>query len=91
MFNFSANHVVLQSSVKYDKCTVYLVKDLDTKRCYKLYDYSLSFIIEAGKVYCVSGKVNSAGQLYLILEHCKEDKKYYQQYEIVKDQLALGG
>jgi hypothetical protein len=29
-----------------------------------------------GGVYCISGKVNAADKLYLILEHHKTDKNY---------------
>lgn len=77
MFNFSANHIKVLPSVKYDKCVVYSVEDLDTCRCYKAYDYSSSLNMQPDRVYCISGKVNSADKLYLILEHCKEDDRYY--------------
>ncbi len=74
MFNFSANHITVVSSLNYQRCTIYIVKDLDTNRCYKVYDYSKSSNLSQGIIYCISGKVNSADNLYLILEHYKTDK-----------------
>jgi hypothetical protein len=87
LFNFSANRINIISTKNYDKCNVYIGIDLDTKRCYKIYDYSKSAIISIGKVYCISGKINSADKLYLILENFKEDKKY-NQYKIINVQKA---
>lgn len=78
MFNFSANHIMVISTLNCQKCTVYAVKDLDTKRCYKVYDYSKSSDMIPGGVYCISGKVNVADKLYLILEHHKTDKSFQQ-------------
>ncbi len=78
MFNFSANHVMIVSSFDYPKCIAYVVKDLDTNRCYKVYDYSKSINMTPGGVYCISGKVNAADKLYLILEHYKADKNFQQ-------------
>jgi hypothetical protein len=75
----------LISTLKYDKCNVFILKDLDTRRTYKVYDYSKANSLTLGKVYCISGKVNAADKLYLILESCKEDQRYYrQQYEVFK-------
>ncbi|HHY65083.1 MAG TPA: hypothetical protein GX501_08560 [Clostridiaceae bacterium] len=76
MFNFSANHIEILDIRKYDKCTVYITRDVDTNRCYKAYDYSGTLGMRHGKIYCISGKVNSADKLYLVLEHCKEDHRY---------------
>ena len=63
-----------------------VLRDEDTKRCYKVYDYSKTFSFQPDKIYCVSGKINSADKLYLILENVKEDKKY----SLVKVQSGLG-
>lgn len=76
MFNFSANHIMVVSSLVYQKCTVYIMKDLDTNRCYKVYDYSRTSNMAQGCVYCISGKVNAADKLFLILEHSKTDKTF---------------
>ena len=72
MFNFSANNLKWISTKEYDKCNVHLMKDTDTNRCYKIYDYSKIMVFEAEKTYCVSGKVNSAEKLFLIAEKYKE-------------------
>jgi hypothetical protein len=72
MFNFSANNQKLLSIKEYDKCKVCLMKDMDTNRCYKVYDYSNNTSMEIGKVYSISGKVNSADKIYLFLEKFKE-------------------
>lgn len=72
MFNFSANNQMLVSKREYDKCNVYSMKDLDTSRCYKVYDYTKKILVETNRVYSIFGKVNSADKLYLILEKCKE-------------------
>lgn len=72
MFNFSANHMIWVSSKNYGKAIVHFLTDLDTKRCYRVYDYQRSAQFQADKVYCISGKVNSADKLYLILESSRE-------------------
>jgi hypothetical protein len=46
-------------------------------RCYKAYDYGDVLQMTPGMVYCISGKINSANKLYLILEHSKQDNRYY--------------
>lgn len=75
MFNFSANNLILISQKQYDKSNVYILKDRNTKRCYKLYDFLKIASFVPDKSYCVWGKVNSADKLYLVLEGMKEDKK----------------
>ncbi|HZJ99359.1 MAG TPA: hypothetical protein VFC79_05110 [Tissierellaceae bacterium] len=75
MFNFSANNLVWLKTIKYEKCNVHILKDSDTKRSYKIYDYSKNMEFNLEKVYCVSGKVNSADKLYLIAEKYKESKR----------------
>lgn len=77
MFNFSANNMIMVSKFRYKKCTAFVLKDRDTKRCYKIYDFSKSACFEANKPYCISGMVNSADKLYLILGKVKEDKKNF--------------
>jgi len=48
--------------MEYRSCVVFLMKDDSTRRVYRLYDFSKSQIITSDHYYCVSGKVNSAGQ-----------------------------
>jgi hypothetical protein len=76
MFNFSANHLLLLSRTEYRSCVVFVMKDDSTRRVYRLYDFSKSQTITAGQYYCVSGKVNSADKLYLVVESVKADIKH---------------
>lgn len=78
MFNFSANRMTLLSSQERGKYYLYIMQDLDTKRTYRVFDFEKTHKFIRDRVYCISGKINSADQLYLVLEHSKEDIKYYQ-------------
>jgi hypothetical protein len=68
MFNFSANHLLLLSRMEYRSCVVFLMQDHSTRRVYRLYDFTKSQPITSDHFYCVSGKVNSADKLYLVIE-----------------------
>ena len=76
MFNFSANHLFLLSRTEYRKCAVFLLRDLDTQRVYRLYDFTKAQLILPNVAYCVAGKVNSADKLYLVIESVKPDNKH---------------
>ena len=76
MFNFSANHLLLLSRTEYQKCAVFLLRDLDTQRVYRLYDFTKSLLLRPGVAYAVAGKVNSADKLYLVLESVRLDTKH---------------
>jgi hypothetical protein len=76
MFNFSANHLLLLSRTEYRSCAVFLLRDDSTRRVYRLHDFSKSQILTPGQYYCVSGKVNSADKLYLVIESVKPDTKH---------------
>jgi hypothetical protein len=76
MFNFSANHLLLLSRTEYPSFAVFLLQDLDTQRVYRLYDFSKAQLIRPGAAYCVSGKVNSADKLYLVIESVRPDTKH---------------
>jgi hypothetical protein len=76
MFNFSANHLLLLSRMEYRSCVVFLMQDHSTRRVYRLYDFTKSQIITSDHFYCVSGKVNSADRLYLVIEAVKRDTKH---------------
>jgi len=75
MFNFSANNLTFISKSQYKKFNMFILKDRDTNRCYRIYDFMKSSVFDYSKPYCISGKVNSADKLYLVLEAIKEDKK----------------
>jgi len=76
MFNFSANHLLLLSRTEYRTCVVFLMQDDSTRRVYRLYDFTKSQPITPGQYHCVSGKVNSADKLYLVIESVKMDTKH---------------
>ena len=76
MFNFSANHFSLLTRIECRKCVVFVMLDHSTNRAYRLYDFTKSQRITAGQYYCVSGKVNSADKLYLVMESVKADSKH---------------
>jgi hypothetical protein len=76
MFNFSANHLLLLSRIEYRSCVVFLMKDDSTRRVYRLYDFTKSQIVTSDHYYCVSGKVNSADKLYLVIESVRKDTKH---------------
>jgi hypothetical protein len=76
MFNFSANHLALISRTEYRSCVVFVMKDDSTHRVYRLYDFTKSQQILPHRYYCVSGKVNSADKLYLVIESVKPDTKH---------------
>jgi hypothetical protein len=76
MFNFSANHLVLLSRTEYRSCVVFVMRDDSTRRVYRLYDFTKFHILTPGQYYCVSGKVNGADKLYLVIESIKTDSKH---------------
>ena len=76
MFNFSANNLSLLSRTECKSCVVFVMKDLHTKRLYRLYDFSKAQIITSDQIWCVSGKVNSADRLYLVIESVRPDTKH---------------
>ena len=75
MFNFSANHLFLLSRTEYPSYAVFLLRDLDTQRVYRLYDFTKAQLIRPGVAHCVAGKVNSAGKLYLVIESVRPHTK----------------
>jgi len=52
-----------------------VIYNRDTNRYYRLYDFSKSVFIKPGKLYCISGKVNSVDKIYLVIDSVNEDKK----------------
>ena len=76
MFNFSANHLLLLSRTECRSCVVFVMRDDSTRRVYRLYDFNKTQIITTDQYYCVSGKVNSADKLYLVIESVKPDAKH---------------
>ena len=77
MFNFSANHLLLISRTEYPSYAVLLMRDRDTQRVYRLYDFSKAQLIRPDMAYCIAGKVNSADRLYLVIESVRPDTKHH--------------
>ena len=75
MFNFSANNLSLLSRTECKSCAVFVVKDLHTRRVYRLYDFTKAQSITPDHLWCVSGKVNSADKLYLVIESVRVDTR----------------
>lgn len=78
MFNFSANHLFLLSRMEFRSCALLLMVDHDTRRVYRLLDFTKRLRPIPGKAYCVAGKVNSVHTLYLVVESIKLDTKHEQ-------------
>lgn len=76
MFNFNANHLFLIQRTECRTCAVLVVLDGDTKRLYRLHDFTKAHHLQPGQAYCISGKVNSADKLYLVIESLKPDTKH---------------
>ena len=78
MFNFSANRLFLISRTEYPSCAVFLMRDRDTQRVYRLHDFSKAQLVRPNAAYCVAGKVNSADKrYYLVVESIRLDTKRY--------------
>jgi hypothetical protein len=75
VFNFSANHLFLISRTEYPSCAVLVMLDHDTRRVYRLFDFTKRLRLRPGCAYCVAGKVNSVNTLYLVVESVKLDTK----------------
>jgi hypothetical protein len=76
MFNFSANHLFLISRTEYASCALFIMLDHDTRRVYRLFDFTKRLRLQPNRPYCVTGKVNSVQTLYLVIESVKLDTKH---------------
>ena len=91
MFNFSANHLFLLSRTEYRSCAVFLMQDRDTQRVYRLYDFTKAQLIPPDQANCISGKVNSAGRLYLVIETVRPDTKHLRDSTVPAHVDGAGG
>ena len=76
MVKHCANPFLVVSRTEYRSCVVFLMRDDSTRRVYRLYDFTRALQITPDQYYCVSGKVNSADKLYLVMESVKVDTKH---------------
>jgi hypothetical protein len=91
MFNFSANHLFLISRTEYPSYAVLLMRDRDTQRVYRLYDFSKAQLIRPDVAYCVAGKVNSAEKLYLVIESVRPDTRHSRSSPVPAPADGAGG
>jgi len=70
---------------------VFLLRDLDTKRVYRLYDFTKAQLVRPDVAYCVAGKVNSANKLYLVIESVRPDAKYVRSSTVPVPADGAGG
>jgi len=91
MFNFSANHLFFLSRTESPSCAVLLMRDRDTQRVYRLYDFSKALFLRPGVAYCVAGKVNSADKLYLVVESVRRDTKHRRVSNAILPADGAGG
>ena len=91
MFVISANHLLLLSRMEYRTCVVFLMQDHSTRRVYRLYDFTRTHTIASGEYCCVSGKVNSADKLYLVIESVKSDTKHNRDSAVPAAADGAGG
>ncbi len=87
MFNFSANHLLLLSRTEYPSCAVFLLRNLDTQRVYRLHDFTKALLIQPDVAYCVAGKLNSADKLNLVIESVAADQ--YSRRALPSGDLSL--
>ena len=52
------------------------MQDCDTRRVYRLYDFTKAQLIRPDVAYCIAGKVNGADKLYLVIESVRLDTKH---------------
>ena len=70
---------------------MFLLRDLDTQRVYRLYDFTKALLLRPGVAYSVAGKVNSADKLYLVIESVRLDSKHYQHFNAPVPADGAGG
>ena len=67
------------SRMDFQAFTAFLMQDRDTQRVYRLYDFTKAQLIPPDMAYCIAGKVNSAGRLYLVIESVRQDTKHLRE------------
>ena len=67
------------------------MQDRDTKRVYRLYDFSKALLVRPEVAYCVAGKVNSVDRLYLVIESIRLDTKHRRDSTVPAPADGAGG
>ena len=70
---------------EYPSCSVFRLRDLDTQRVYRLYDFSKSQLIRPNVACRAAGKVNSADKLYLVIESVRPDTRHSRSSTVFSD------
>ena len=74
--HLSANHLTLLARTEYHSCAVFMVLDHSTHRVDRLHDFTKVHAMQPGSYDYVSGRVNSADKLCLVIESVKPDAKH---------------
>lgn len=90
-YDFWQRQMLTFSRTESPMCAVFLLQDLDTQRVYRLHDFTKAQLIRPGVAYCVAGKVNSAGKLYLVIESVRPDTKHPQSSNVPVPDDGAGG
>ena len=72
----SLRQLVEFSRTGFRTCAVFLMQDLDTQSVHRLYDFNIAQLIPPDRAHCDAGKVNSAGELHLVIESVRPDPKH---------------
>jgi hypothetical protein len=67
------------------------MQDRDTQRVYRLYDFTKAQLIPPDQAYCIAGKLNSAGRLYLVIESVRLDAKHARSSNAAAHADGAGG
>ena len=79
------------SRTGYRTCAVFLMQDRDTQRVYRLCDINKSQLIPPDQAYCDAGNVNSADELYLVIESVRPDTKHHRDSSAPTHADGAGG
>ena len=90
-YDFRQRPMLTFSQTEYTMWTVILLRDLDTQRVYRLHDFTKALLIRPDVAYCVAGKVNSAGKLYLVIESVRPDTRHTRPSTVPAPADGAGG
>ncbi len=91
MFMLSANHLFLLSRTGCPLCAVFQLRDLDTQRVYRLYDFIKAQLIRPSVAYCIAGKVDNAGKLSLVIVPVLSDTRHDGHFSVPVPADGAGG